>query len=150
MPRDRGWRRGRGYNLEPGGSGWCPVVEQHVVKACSALIQSCVLVCESQNPEGTGWNRSEGVLWPQAFGESDSRDRGHRGDNEPPILTEVTASAALSPLCVLTCLILTTATSLVAQTVKASAYNAGDPGDPSLRGEDPLGKEMATHSRTLA
>ena len=121
-----------------------------MVKACSALIQSCVLVCESQNPEGTGWNRSEGALWPQAFGESDSRDRGHRGDNEPPIRTEVTASAALSPLCVLTCLILTTATSLVAQTVKASAYNAGDPGDPSLRGEDPLGKEMATHSRTLA
>ena len=109
MPRDGGWRRRRGYNLEPRGSGRCPVVEQHVVKACSALIQSCVVVCESQNPEGTGWNHSEGAPWPQAFGESDSRDRGHRGDNEPPILTEVTASAALSPLCVLTCLILTTA-----------------------------------------
>ena len=32
---------------------------------------------------------------------------------------------------------------------KASVYNAGDPGSiPGL--EDPLGKEMATHSRTIA
>ena len=33
--------------------------------------------------------------------------------------------------------------------VRASAYNAGDPGSiPGL--EDPLEKEMATHSSTLA
>ena len=32
---------------------------------------------------------------------------------------------------------------------KASAYNAGDPGR-SLGWEDPLEKEMATHSSTLA
>ena len=32
---------------------------------------------------------------------------------------------------------------------KASAYNAGDPGS-SLGWEDPLEKEMATHSSTLA
>ena len=36
-------------------------------------------------------------------------------------------------------------TSLVAQTVNASAYNAGD-----LGREDPLEKEMATHSSILA
>ena len=42
-----------------------------------------------------------------------------------------------------------TRTSLVAQRVKASAYNAGNPG--SIPGwEDPLQKEMATHSSTLA
>ena len=42
-----------------------------------------------------------------------------------------------------------TRTSLVAQRVKASAYNAGDPG--SIPGwEDPLQKEMATHSSILA
>ena len=41
-----------------------------------------------------------------------------------------------------------TRTSL-AQTVKASAYNAGYPG-LSLGREDPLEKEMAAHSRTLA
>ena len=35
-------------------------------------------------------------------------------------------------------------TSLVAQMVKASAYNAGDP-DSILGREDPLEKEMATH-----
>ena len=40
-------------------------------------------------------------------------------------------------------------TSLVAQTVKASAYNAGDPGS-ILGQEDPLEKEMAAHSSTLA
>ena len=40
-------------------------------------------------------------------------------------------------------------TSLVAQTVKASAYNVGDPGWPLGR-EDPLEKEMAAHSSTLA
>ena len=32
---------------------------------------------------------------------------------------------------------------------KASVYNAGDPGS-ILGGEDPLEKEMATHSSTLA
>ena len=37
----------------------------------------------------------------------------------------------------------------MAQTVKASAYNAGDPGS-ILGQEDPLEKEMATHSSTLA
>ena len=38
--------------------------------------------------------------------------------------------------------------SLVAQMVKASAYNVGDPGSvPGL--EDPLKKEMETHSSTL-
>ena len=37
----------------------------------------------------------------------------------------------------------------MAQTVKASAYNAGD-GVQSLGQEDPLEKEMATHSSTLA
>ena len=36
-------------------------------------------------------------------------------------------------------------TSLVAQTVKASAYNAGD-----LGWEDPLEKEMAAHSSIVA
>ena len=37
----------------------------------------------------------------------------------------------------------------MAQTVKVSVYNAGDPGSiPVL--EDPLEKEMATHSSTLA
>ena len=40
-------------------------------------------------------------------------------------------------------------TSLVAQKVKASACNARDPGS-SLGWEDPLEKEMATHSNTLA
>ena len=39
--------------------------------------------------------------------------------------------------------------SLVAQTVNASACNAGDPGS-TLGQEDPLEKEMATHSSTLA
>ena len=40
-------------------------------------------------------------------------------------------------------------TSLVAQKVKESAYSAGDPG--SIPGwEDPLEKEMATHSSNLA
>ena len=40
-------------------------------------------------------------------------------------------------------------TSLVAQMVKASAYNVGDP--VSILGwEDPLEKEMATHSSILA
>ena len=39
--------------------------------------------------------------------------------------------------------------SLVAQTVKGSAYNAED-WVRSLGWEDPLGKEMATHSSTLA
>ena len=40
-------------------------------------------------------------------------------------------------------------TSLVAQMVKASAYNSGDP--VSILGrEDPLEKEMATHSSILA
>ena len=38
---------------------------------------------------------------------------------------------------------------LVAQTVKASAYNAGDR-VPSLGWEDPLEKEMAAHSSILA
>ena len=39
-------------------------------------------------------------------------------------------------------------TSLVAQMVKLSAYNVGDPGSvPGL--EDPLKKEMETHSSTL-
>ena len=33
---------------------------------------------------------------------------------------------------------------------KASAYNVGDPGLKSLGQEDPLEKEMATHSSTLA
>ena len=37
----------------------------------------------------------------------------------------------------------------MAQMVKASACNAGDP-VPSLGREDPLEKEMATHSSTLA
>ena len=41
-------------------------------------------------------------------------------------------------------------TSLVAQMVKASAYNAEDPWVQSLGWEDPLEKEMATHSGTLA
>ena len=42
-------------------------------------------------------------------------------------------------------------TSLVAQTVKAAAYNAGDPAMGSiLVQEDPLEKEMVTHSSTLA
>ena len=40
-------------------------------------------------------------------------------------------------------------TSLVAQMVKASAYNAGDPGS-ILGWEDPLEKEMATHSSIFA
>ena len=45
-------------------------------------------------------------------------------------------------------------TSLVAQMVKASAYNVGDLGlipesDPWVE-KIPLEKEMATHSRTLA
>ena len=40
-------------------------------------------------------------------------------------------------------------TSLVAQTVKASSYNAGDLVQ-SLGWEDPLEKEMATHSSILA
>ena len=41
--------------------------------------------------------------------------------------------------------------SLVAQTVKASAYNAGDPGSiPGLNRKIPLEKEMATHSSILA
>ena len=39
--------------------------------------------------------------------------------------------------------------SLVAQMVKASAYNAGDLGS-SLGQEDPLEKAMAPHSSTLA
>ena len=40
-------------------------------------------------------------------------------------------------------------TSLVAQTSKVSVYNAGDPGSiPGLG--DPLEKEMASHSRTIA
>ena len=39
--------------------------------------------------------------------------------------------------------------SLVAQPVKAFAYNAGDPGS-ILGQEDPLKKEMATHSSNLA
>ena len=39
--------------------------------------------------------------------------------------------------------------SLVVQTVKASAYNAGDPGSIPGWGRSPE-KEMATHSRTLA
>ena len=39
-------------------------------------------------------------------------------------------------------------TSLVAQTVKASAYNVGDPG--SIPGSGTLEKEIATHSSTLA
>ena len=34
--------------------------------------------------------------------------------------------------------------------VKASAWNAGDPGSIPGSGEDPLQKEMATHSSTLA
>ena len=33
---------------------------------------------------------------------------------------------------------------------KESAYNAGDLGLQSLGGKDPLEKEMATHSTTLA
>ena len=37
----------------------------------------------------------------------------------------------------------------MAQMVKASAYNAGDPGS-ILGWEDPLEKEMATHSSILA
>ena len=37
----------------------------------------------------------------------------------------------------------------MAEMVKASAYNAGDPGR-SLGQEDPLEKEMATHFSTLA
>ena len=40
-------------------------------------------------------------------------------------------------------------TSLVAQMVKASVYNAEDPGSIPGR-EDPLEKEMAPHSSTLA
>ena len=44
----------------------------------------------------------------------------------------------------------TAVTSLVAQTVKVSAYSAGDPGFLSLGWEDPLEKEMTTHSSTLA
>ena len=40
-------------------------------------------------------------------------------------------------------------TSLVAQKVKASTYN-GDTQVRSLGREDPLEKEMATHSSTLA
>ena len=44
---------------------------------------------------------------------------------------------------------LTDMPSLVAQRVKASAYNSGDPGSiPGL--EDPLEKEMATQPSTLA
>ena len=39
--------------------------------------------------------------------------------------------------------------SVVAQMVKASAYNEGKPGS-FLGQDDPLEKEMATHSRTLA
>ena len=34
--------------------------------------------------------------------------------------------------------------------VKAFTWNVGDPGVPSLGREDPLEKEMATHSSTLA
>ena len=40
-------------------------------------------------------------------------------------------------------------TSLVAQMVKASAYNVRDPGLIPGKGRS-LGKEMATHSSTLA
>ena len=40
--------------------------------------------------------------------------------------------------------------SLVAQIVKASAYNAGDPGSIPGLGRNPLEKEMATHSSILA
>ena len=42
---------------------------------------------------------------------------------------------------------------LVAQTVKVAVYSAGDPGSTqvqSLGQGDPLEKEMATHSSTLA
>ena len=38
----------------------------------------------------------------------------------------------------------------MAQTVKASAYNVGGPWVQSLGQEDPLEKETATHSSTLA
>ena len=65
------------------------------------------MVCEGQSLEGAGWNHVQRALRPQAFGDDDGSDGGRCGNNEPQMLS-VTASTVLSPLCVLTCLILTT------------------------------------------
>ena len=67
------------------------------------------MVCEGQSLEGAGWNHVQRALRPQAFGDDDGSDGGRCGNNEPQMLS-VTASTVLSPLCVLTCLILMTTT----------------------------------------